>query len=721
MIRWFGVVLSFWIWLPAALAAAPDEPFAQETVKRLMYKDLDIAAVQDALVDSQGRLHLLTDNALLLFTGDSPRKVDDTIGLPVSPGMKMTVAPGRDNVFGFAGPEGLYLYASGGKAVLMPAELGPVYAIVASARGDVWVGCENGLFVWKRGSQKPQRIEAVQGPVSALAWNESQGLAAGTPYALYRFDGSVWRHTFIPGQIDASVTALAFDEGGRLWIGNRDCINIQNPDQTFERVSGLHGLPYNRITCLTSGSGNTVWIGTEKGAIRWRDGRWNYYYGPRWHPGERVLRIALDENHVTWLVTDEGLAQLTFEMWSLKRKAAHYESLTRPRHDRHGLVADCALREFGNLESFFLKDNDNDGLWTSIYLGALCFQYAVTKDPEVKQKAWRHYEAMEMLERITGIPGFIARSYVIKGEEHSKGGEWHPTPDGEWTWKGDTSSDEMVGHLFVYPLVYDLLAETPEEKERIKGLVSRIMNYVVDNGYYLLDLDGKPTLWGVWAPEKLNHDPEWTVERGLNSLQMLSFLLAAHHVTGEPKFLDCFNDLVENHGYADNAINQKIELPSENNHSDDELAFLPYYILFRYLDTVKDETVKAKLRLSLDRAWKIEEPEKSSLWNVIYGSSGAKEFGLEDALWTLREWPLELIDWPAPNSHRLDIRIHPDLTRAGRKQSVAVLPPDERRVMRWNGNPFELDGGGGHGEDDPGAWLLPYWMAVYHGFIEYQP
>ena len=43
----------------------------------------------------------------------------------------------------------------------------------------------------------------------------------------------------------------------------------------------------------------------------------------------------------------------------------------------------------------------------------------------------------------------------------------------------------------------------------------------------------------------------------------------------------------------------------------------------------------------------------------------------------------------------------------------------ERRVMRWNGNPYQCDGGtpDGRTEEDGSAWLLPYWMGRYHGFI----
>ena len=38
--------------------------------------------------------------------------------------------------------------------------------------------------------------------------------------------------------------------------------------------------------------------------------------------------------------------------------------------------------------------------------------------------------------------------------------------------------------------------------------------------------------------------------------------------------------------------------------------------------------------------------------------------------------------------------------------------------MKWNGNPFRIDGGGnGGGEDDGAFFLLPYWMGRYHGFL----
>ena len=55
--------------------------------------------------------------------------------------------------------------------------------------------------------------------------------------------------------------------------------------------------------------------------------------------------------------------------------------------------------------------------------------------------------------------------------------------------------------------------------------------HIVSNGYKLIDVTGQPTRWGVWSPDQLNLNQSWADEHGLNSLQMLTFLLSAFHVT----------------------------------------------------------------------------------------------------------------------------------------------------------------------------------------------
>jgi len=53
-------------------------------------------------------------------------------------------------------------------------------------------------------------------------------------------------------------------------------------------------------------------------------------------------------------------------------------------------------------------------------------------------------EAILFLEEVAGRRGFPARSFIRKGDPMPGGGEWHWTKDGQYYWKADTSSDEIV-------------------------------------------------------------------------------------------------------------------------------------------------------------------------------------------------------------------------------------------------------------------------------------
>lgn len=169
-------------------------------------------------------------------------------------------------------------------------------------------------------------------------------------------------------------------------------------------------------------------------------------------------------------------------------------------------------------------------------------------------------------------------------------------------------------------------------------------------------------------------------------------------------------------------MNAKITLPHDDNFSDDELAFLPYFtLLANSVDAASDRLLRYA-RASLQRTWRVVARERPDLWSAIFLAADAagetrvdKDEIARAARLNLQEWPLELINWPVLNSVRLDVHIDRDLTRADRHQGSRVLPANERCQQRWNANPFILDGGNGRGETDPGAWLAPYWIMRHHG------
>ena len=483
-------------------------------------------------------------------------------------------------------------------------------------------------------------------------------------------------------------------------------------------LKAIPNLPTPEVSVIAEADGVT-WVGTTRGAVRFSDGfrTREYFAGRRWLPDDRVTAIAL-EGAAAWIETPGGVAKIDYVPMTLPEKSAAFVKRVQDRHLRWGLTADSQLEAPGDLATNRTRSTDNDGLWTAIYVAAEAFRFKVTGAADARDNAKRGMQAIVRLEEITGIPGFPARSFIKPGVDiQPTDGEWHDTPDKQWRWKGDTSSDEIVGHYFVYPIYYDLVA-AEDEKPALRGVVDRITNHILDHGYQLVDVDGKPTRWGWWAPDQIWNDAD---ETGLRALHILAHLRVALYMTANPqyrqKYQAAYDELITRHRYHLLTRNQKIMVPGHINHSDDELAFLSFYPLLRY---ERDPALLAIYKESLERSWQIERPERNPLWNVIYAAgTGAGEFDRQETLRTLHEIPMDLVQWTVTNSHRSDVPIDPLSDRFKRRQALVVLPYDELPMSKWNGNPYNLDGGnGGRSEDDGSYFLLPYWMGRFHGLIE---
>jgi hypothetical protein len=501
--------------------------------------------------------------------------------------------------------------------------------------------------------------------------------------------------------------------GGKNGVVSRSSRGVLAPYPVRTR------LPVNDITVIAEERPGIVWLGTRRGAIRYDESseQIQYFAGQRWLPDDDVTAIGFSTDAGVpsiWIETPKGLSRIVYQQMTLAEKARIFEERIRSRHVRHGFTASSHLRRAGDLSTNQTVSTDNDGLWTAMYVAAECFRFKVTRSPEAREFARQGMQAILRLEAITGIPGFPARSFIkIGGDEQPGDGEWHTTPDGGWKWKGDTSSDEIVGQYFIFGIFFDLIADE-SEKRQIREVVERITAHIIDHNFQLIDVDGQHTRWGWWGPEAIWGDAD---ETGLRALHILSHLRVASYITGNPKFEAAYNDLINKHRYHLLLRNQKINIPGRVNHSDDELAFLSYYPLLSY---EKDSNLHAIYRESLERSWQVERAERNPLWNFIYAAgTGSKESDVTESLRTLREIPMDLVSWTVTNSHRLDIVPDASADRFGRKESsLTVLPYDELPMMKWNGNPYRLDGGnGGRSEDDGAYFLLPYWMGRYHRLI----
>ena len=484
--------------------------------------------------------------------------------------------------------------------------------------------------------------------------------------------------------------------------------------------------PVSDLHVFVQMDNGVCWLGGTEGAARFDPSaihlwdRWHYFGAERWLADNEVLNIVAESGPFenVWVRTKTGASRIYWEPMTFGQKAHNFDRTIELFHVRNGFVARSIVTEPGNAQSAVTSDTDNDGLWTAMYLAAMAYRYAVTGEFDAWNKARRSLEALMKLESITPIPGFYARTYRSLAEPipHQDNGEWHPTGDGKTEWKGDTSSDESVGHYYAYAMYYDLVADQ-EEKRQISEVIQRLTDYLIANNYDLIDLDGKPTRWGRWG-EDYYETPEGDYEKALRSLELLSFLKTTYHITGNRIYQEAYLERVRK-GYAHYTLEYR-RWGSEEweiNYSDDELYYLSIYPLLKYEE---DPSLRAIYLDSLRFTWNQVQPEMNPLWNYMSAALGAGPLTAplrHDSRKTLERVPEELIRWNTKNSHRIDVRMNRSPDRHGKDFLVRVLPIDERPLHKHNGNPYVPDGGSPNQLMEPTFWLLPYWLGVYYGYV----
>ncbi len=497
----------------------------------------------------------------------------------------------------------------------------------------------------------------------------------------------------------------------------------------LDGISGLPiGEPFSRLPCpditvIRRIRGRT-WFGSAHGAYVLReDSRFDYFASRRWLPSDKVVDLAAGPDNTVLILTDRGLGELHFDPMTLYDKALFFEKQVRDRHIRLGFNSTLERMKDGDLATGSVEDSDNDGLWTAMYLGAEAFRYAATRSPEALRNCRESLDAMERLYTVNGQHGFPSRSFERRGYAAADTQVWKHATDPQWDWKSTTSSDEVIGHVFAFGVIAELVDDSALKSKAIR-LLDTLMTHIVEHDHYLVDWNGQPTTWGKWNPAYVNARPTIVGDRKLNSANIISMLQTAWHFTHKTVYREKALELLYKYGYLDNIMRPMTSLGaappdadelsrdlSENwNHSDDEMYFVGYWGMYRY---ALDDTLKEKFKSSILDHWQFERPEKEGAWDIFTAITGTPQFDLDAAVWYLQRSPLDMIDWSVHNSQRQDILpVAPNF----RGQTISeVLPPDELPVQRHNSNRFDLDNNGdGHMEHSAGdIWLLPYWMGRY--------
>jgi hypothetical protein len=230
-------------------------------------------------------------------------------------------------------------------------------------------------------------------------------------------------------------------------------------------------------------------------------------------------------------------------------------------------------------------------------------------------------------------------------------------------------------------------------------------------------------------------------------------LAVAEHITGDGKYGETAEMLRREHAYHINAMYPRTYFPPDSVVPwDNNLALTSFYGLMNY---ETDPELLLMYRTSLENCWLFISKQKNAFWNVAYAACAqrfselAEEGYLEgafpeagpytqyavnklsrfeppmaDTIDTLKGMPLELIGWSMENSHRLDVQLDPTPgsppAHGWSRVDGKALPVEERSHVRQDRDGFALDASEDNGwaEHEGTFYLLPYYMARYHGFLE---
>lgn len=96
---------------------------------------------------------------------------------------------------------------------------------------------------------------------------------------------------------------------------------------------------------------------------------------------------------------------------------------------------------------------------------------------------------MQFLSEVTGINGYLART-TAERVHWPFGGSWYnSTAYPSWSWMGNTSADEVAGHIFAFQAAQALLGNATGQADMLRGRIDTMVGYILTNHYFLIGHD----------------------------------------------------------------------------------------------------------------------------------------------------------------------------------------------------------------------------------------
>jgi ligand-binding sensor domain-containing protein/signal transduction histidine kinase len=149
---------------------------------------------------------------------------------------------------------------------------------------------------WQREQGLPENY------VRALAQTRDGYIWVGTDEGVSRFDG-VNFFSLGPqeGFQGGPVQVLFGDSHGALWIGSVSGGLSCWRQGKLQRFTSRDGLPSDSITALAEDNGGRIWVGTQTGLAVWQDGHFTSLSGAEIFSGKPITTLFYDDKATVWV------------------------------------------------------------------------------------------------------------------------------------------------------------------------------------------------------------------------------------------------------------------------------------------------------------------------------------------------------------------------------------------------------------------------------------
>src|ERR1051326_3322815 len=166
-----------------------------------------------------------------------------------------------------------------------------------------------------------------QNSITSMAFDHEGYLWVGTQDGAAYYNGRKWKIVEMPNtSISNYVRAIVVATDGSIWFGNQDGGLSRLKDHQWTTFDTSSGLPNNRVrsllTTIASDGTQIVWVGTYGGGVAcWQNDRWTIIDKNSGLPSNEVWSlletVSPDGARTLWVGTEKGLARRQNGQWTI--------------------------------------------------------------------------------------------------------------------------------------------------------------------------------------------------------------------------------------------------------------------------------------------------------------------------------------------------------------------------------------------------------------------